>query len=292
MKMNCNIIRDLLPLYVDNVCSNETKDMVENHLQTCKNCQQELALLKTNFKTNQFNEERSIKNFKKKLNIKIIKKVSITIFFLIIIIIPIALYYHHKTWLYNNYLYTYDYNDDMRLFVYINNKSWNFQLIKLKTITTGGQIYHKIIKKDGKDIMFLTNKYALKDEGNASSPALDLDYINLDPNNLEVYYTTYDLDKLDNISSEDLEKVINSSHLMYNKNQKTSTITCELNNQKYGYSLTYYEASKQIINAFNEVGIDTLKDFSGIYYLLADKDFEATNNYFEQNNGSCTIVDN
>ena len=70
MKMNCNIIRDLLPLYVDNVCSNETKDMVENHLQTCKNCQQELALLKTNFKTNQFNEERSIKNFKKKLNIK------------------------------------------------------------------------------------------------------------------------------------------------------------------------------------------------------------------------------
>ena len=31
-KINCNIIRDILPLYLDDVVSDETKQMVEEHL--------------------------------------------------------------------------------------------------------------------------------------------------------------------------------------------------------------------------------------------------------------------
>lgn len=42
-KVNCNIIRDILPLYVDGVASQDTKDMVEEHLQSCENCRNELA---------------------------------------------------------------------------------------------------------------------------------------------------------------------------------------------------------------------------------------------------------
>ena len=290
--MNCNIIKDLLPLYVDNVCSKESKKLIEEHLKNCEDCQKVLILLKTNIKTHTVDEEKSIKNFKKKLNIKIIKKATIIILFLIITITPIALYYHHKSWLYHNYLYTYDYNEDMRLFAFVNNKSWNFQLIKPRDIIMGGRIYYKVIKKDNKDLLFLTNKYTLSDQKYGGCPVLELDYKNLNPNNIEVYYTTYDLDKLDNISNEDLEKVINSSYLMYNKNQKTSTITCELNKEKYSYTLTYYEVSKQIINSDNEVGFESLNDYSYEEYIIADKAFDSTINYFEQNNGSCTITDN
>lgn len=36
--MNCEIIRDLLPLYVDDVCSDETRKEVEEHLKTCTDC--------------------------------------------------------------------------------------------------------------------------------------------------------------------------------------------------------------------------------------------------------------
>ena len=36
--MNCNIIRDLLPLYIDECCSQETADEVRNHLETCEEC--------------------------------------------------------------------------------------------------------------------------------------------------------------------------------------------------------------------------------------------------------------
>ena len=40
MKISCDIIRDLLPLYKDNVCSDASKDMVEDHLSVCQDCQE------------------------------------------------------------------------------------------------------------------------------------------------------------------------------------------------------------------------------------------------------------
>jgi hypothetical protein len=38
---NCNIVKDLLPLYVDGALSAESKRMVEEHLQICKECSRE-----------------------------------------------------------------------------------------------------------------------------------------------------------------------------------------------------------------------------------------------------------
>ena len=46
-KINCNIIKDILPLYVDNIVSEDTKKLVEEHLLNCNDCKKELALLKT-----------------------------------------------------------------------------------------------------------------------------------------------------------------------------------------------------------------------------------------------------
>lgn len=39
MKMNCNVIRDLLPLYADQICSEESRELVEGHLAECRDCQ-------------------------------------------------------------------------------------------------------------------------------------------------------------------------------------------------------------------------------------------------------------
>lgn len=43
--MKCEIIRDLLSLYVENLCSDESKDIVAKHLDTCNDCQQHLAYI-------------------------------------------------------------------------------------------------------------------------------------------------------------------------------------------------------------------------------------------------------
>lgn len=45
MKIACEVIRDLLPLYHDDVCSGESRRIVEEHLQECAECRRELQLM-------------------------------------------------------------------------------------------------------------------------------------------------------------------------------------------------------------------------------------------------------
>jgi len=40
MKYACNLIKDLLPLYHDEVCSEESKQAVEEHFEECQDCQE------------------------------------------------------------------------------------------------------------------------------------------------------------------------------------------------------------------------------------------------------------
>lgn len=40
--MNCNIIKDLLPSYIDGICSEETVKAIEEHIQDCEDCKQTL----------------------------------------------------------------------------------------------------------------------------------------------------------------------------------------------------------------------------------------------------------
>lgn len=45
MKGICKIVRDLLPLYQDGVCSEESKQMVEEHISCCEDCKKELQMM-------------------------------------------------------------------------------------------------------------------------------------------------------------------------------------------------------------------------------------------------------
>lgn len=39
MKYSCNLIRDLIPLYCDEICSEESREAVEAHMEECEECQ-------------------------------------------------------------------------------------------------------------------------------------------------------------------------------------------------------------------------------------------------------------
>lgn len=70
-KVTCNVIRDLLPLYADDVLSEDTKALVNEHLAFCKNCQQEFMELKTpvalpDFQTAQTQDLEIIKGLRRK----------------------------------------------------------------------------------------------------------------------------------------------------------------------------------------------------------------------------------
>ncbi len=45
MNDKCEIVRDLMPLYVDGVCSNTSKELVENHIEECAECEAEYKKL-------------------------------------------------------------------------------------------------------------------------------------------------------------------------------------------------------------------------------------------------------
>lgn len=51
MEITCNIIKDLLPLYAENIANDDTKDMIEEHLKGCTSCMQKLEQMQQNTQT-------------------------------------------------------------------------------------------------------------------------------------------------------------------------------------------------------------------------------------------------
>ena len=45
MSLPCSVIRDLLPLYAEDVMEEENKHLVEEHLETCSDCKKALEEL-------------------------------------------------------------------------------------------------------------------------------------------------------------------------------------------------------------------------------------------------------
>jgi len=98
MKISCEIIKDLLPLYHDGVCSNDSKTMVEEHLAYCDSCKAELQAMADelpikNAEQN-LNEAEAVKKlsrrWKKGMNKSLLKGILITI--VIIALIALVLY--------------------------------------------------------------------------------------------------------------------------------------------------------------------------------------------------------
>lgn len=58
MKYSCDMIKDLLSLYCDNVCSEDSRAVVEEHLNECELCRGELQKLRDNTYTDGLKDER------------------------------------------------------------------------------------------------------------------------------------------------------------------------------------------------------------------------------------------
>lgn len=74
-KINCDIIKDVLPLYLDGVVSDATKEMVEEHLSSCDSCRKEAEMLKQDIilpttKNIQLSEAKIFKKLKSNLRKK------------------------------------------------------------------------------------------------------------------------------------------------------------------------------------------------------------------------------
>ena len=64
---NCAIVKDLLPLYIEDMVSDETKRFIKEHLNDCEDCRNDLQSLKGDdtFSTPDTTPEEEIKPFRK-----------------------------------------------------------------------------------------------------------------------------------------------------------------------------------------------------------------------------------
>ena len=89
-KFACEIIRDLLPLYADNVCSKKSSEIVEDHLNECSECSEELRKIKECPVVPEVDEDmkKAVKNAGKRIK-KAKKKTVIETIALILILVII-----------------------------------------------------------------------------------------------------------------------------------------------------------------------------------------------------------
>lgn len=95
MKISCEIIKDLLPLYHDGVCSDDSRAMVEEHLLECDSCKAELQAMDEalfiNNKDKNLNEAEAIKKLSRRWKKGMLKSLLKGVLITIVVIAAIAL---------------------------------------------------------------------------------------------------------------------------------------------------------------------------------------------------------
>ncbi|WP_303788547.1 anti-sigma factor [Ruminococcus flavefaciens] len=70
MSKNCDMIKDLLPLYADDVCSEESRKAVEEHINSCPDCKAELEKLRKSVTVSPQKDAAVLKRIKRRLRIE------------------------------------------------------------------------------------------------------------------------------------------------------------------------------------------------------------------------------
>ncbi|MDO4648897.1 MAG: zf-HC2 domain-containing protein [Eubacteriales bacterium] len=88
--ISCDVIQDLLPLYVDEMLSNDSIELVEEHLRDCPECSEQLQQLRQDASApiqKQQISEKSSKNAFKKIKRKILMKRLVSVFVAIVLVL-------------------------------------------------------------------------------------------------------------------------------------------------------------------------------------------------------------
>lgn len=220
MKLDCDVIRDLLPLYMDNVCSEKSKKIVEEHLSDCLDCKSfydnlvETEEKEPDYKKEEY-EQQKVASFKAIKN-KLLKK---QVFFVVSIMMALLLVIFITVGILDNRVEVVEYQDNISvsmvngdltarlqgsqynqvtikrvtvmndgleenyLFFYMNNTKWD-------ALTTGHKVYSE-------QILCFSDKGA--DEIDA------------------VYYYTGDYTDIENMSAEELQMIKDESVKLWMK---------------------------------------------------------------------------
>ncbi|MCH5254208.1 MAG: zf-HC2 domain-containing protein [Lachnospiraceae bacterium] len=88
-QVHCNVIKDLLPSYLENICSEETSILVKEHLQECDSCKKIMTLMSETDFTSEKTEMQTI-DYMKKVNRHFMRK-DLLLFGLLVLFLMIGM---------------------------------------------------------------------------------------------------------------------------------------------------------------------------------------------------------
>lgn len=102
MKLNCEIIRDLLPSYIDGLTSQESKRLVEEHLESCAECREYLKEMQADLSSEASVEKnkKAIRPFRK-LNRRVKQKIAAAAgaaVLVCVVLFGVGTWYYGRTW--------------------------------------------------------------------------------------------------------------------------------------------------------------------------------------------------
>lgn len=143
MKLSCDVIKDLLPLYTEGLTSDDTKILVEKHLETCTDCKKQLeSFQKPKIIPMDINVE-PFKNLERKLFKKNIKTITLTIIVVLAIVIIGMSYITSPEYLpYSNNIMSLTEHEDGTIIIKFNEKVAGYDINRYKAEDGRGYDYH------------------------------------------------------------------------------------------------------------------------------------------------------
>ena len=99
MKVSCDIIRDLLPLYAENMVSQASRDMVDEHLRGCDECAKQLGILKKAQAIPVETDAPGLKKIRKAIVRRRVLAVTMAVMLVITLVLGAALLWEAPIWL-------------------------------------------------------------------------------------------------------------------------------------------------------------------------------------------------
>lgn len=145
MKVTCDVIKDLLPLYAEGLVSNDTKTLIEEHLSTCSNCKKQLNSIQNSKQIPIDTNIEPLKKVKKKLFQKQIQTIALTITLVLTIVIISIAYITSPEYLpYSNDIISLTAYDDGKVIVTFNDEIAGYDIKRYKAENGKGYSYHLI----------------------------------------------------------------------------------------------------------------------------------------------------
>ena len=143
MKLSCDIIKDLLPLYAEKLTSDDTNIIVEEHIETCIDCKKELESLRNPKKIPMDTNVEPLKNLERKLSKKRIQTIALTTaLVLLVVVIGMAYLTSPKYLPYSNDIVSLTAYEDGKIIITFDDKVTGYSIDRHMAKNNAGYVYH------------------------------------------------------------------------------------------------------------------------------------------------------